>query len=116
MKCGDIKKKIEHATVALATVTKKGEPHNVILEVNSIKEGKVVITDNYMKTTAENIKNNPCVQLVFWEGGHGWRVCGKAKYYDSGKWLKYVKSLKENKEHPSKGAVVIDIGYICQLG
>lgn len=116
MEIDNIKEKLEKATIAVASVDEKGTPHNIIIMYAKFKDNKVVITDNYMKKTIENIKNNPYVSLVFWKEEEGWRVDGEAEYYDSGKWLNFVKALKENKELPAKGAVVINIKEIKKLG
>lgn len=69
-----------------------------------------------MKTTVENLKKNQNICLAFFEGEEGWRIDGKAKYYNSGKWLEFVKELKENKDMPAKGAVVIEVEEIRELG
>ena len=116
MKIEDIKDKIENAIVALATVTSEGKPHNIAIMDAKVKDGKIIITDNYMKITIEDIKSNPSISLVFWEGEKGWRVDGKAEYYDSGEWLDFVKSLKENKRFSPKGALVINVEEIKELG
>ncbi len=116
MEIEKIKDKIENSIIALASVSSEGKPHNIAVEVNKVKDGKIIITDNYMKTTINNIKNNPDVSLVFWEGGKGWRINGEAEYYDSGKWLMFVKSLKENEGHPAKGAIVINVEEVRELG
>ena len=116
MEINDIKDKLERATIAVATVNSKGNPHNIAIMYAKVKDGKVIITNNYMKTTINNIKNNPNVSLVFWEGKKGWRIDGRVKYYDSEEWLDFVKSLKENKGYPAKGALVINVGEIKELG
>ena len=69
-----------------------------------------------MKTTIENLKENPNIALVFWEGEEGYRIEGKAKYHSSGEYLDYVKKLSENKGYPAKGAIVINITNIKELG
>ena len=38
------------------------------------------------------------------------------EYFDSGIWLDYVKSLEENEGLPAKGAVVINVSSIDELG
>jgi len=115
-----IKDKIENAMVAIATVNKEGKPHNIVVEVNKIKDGRVIVTNNYMKSTVENIKNNPNVSLVFWYGKEGaekgYRIDGRAEYFDSGEWLDFVKGLKENKGYPAKGAIVIEVNEVKELG
>lgn len=116
MEIEKIKNKIEKATIAVATANREGKPHNICIMYAKVKDNKIIITDNYMKTTISNIKNNPNVSLVFWEEGRGWRIDGKAKYYDSGEWLDFVKSLKENKGHPAKGAVIVNVEEVRELG
>ena len=112
----DIKEKLENVIVAVATVNGDGKPHNICVEVNKIIENKIIITNNYMRNTIENIKNNPNVSLVFWKEEKGWRINGKADYFDSGQWLDFVKALKENKGHPAKGALVVNVNEIRELG
>ena len=112
----DIKDKIKNKIVALAMVMPNNKPHAIAVEVNKVEDNKIIITDNQMKKTPGYIKNNPSVSLVFWEGENGWRIDGQAEYYDSGKWLEFVKSLKENKGLPAKGAIVVNINEIKELG
>lgn len=115
MEIEEIKDKIENATIAVATI-KDNKPHNICIMYAKVIGNKIIITDNYMKTTVNNLKTNPHISLVFWEGEHGWRINGKAEYYDSGKWLDFVKNLEENKGEPAKGAVVIDVEEVRVLG
>lgn len=120
MEIEELKDKIEKAIVAVATVNKEEKPHNIAIMYAKVKDNKIIITDNYMRTTIENIKNNPSISLVFWEGEEskerGWRIDGKAEYHDSGKWLDFVKGLEENKGYPAKGAVVINVEEVKELG
>ncbi len=113
-------KKIEKAIVAVATVDEKNQPHNISVACVKIKDDKIILTDNYMKSTVENIKKNPNVSLVFWYGKEGeekgYRINGKAEYFDSGKWVEFVKELEENKGYPAKGAIVIEVNEIKELG
>lgn len=116
MEINELKNKIEKATIAVATVNKEGNPHNIAIMYAKVKDGKIIISDVQMKITIENIKNNPNISLVFWEGKHGWRIEGKAKHYDSGEHLDFVKSLKENKKYLPKGAIVISIEEVKAIG
>jgi predicted pyridoxine 5'-phosphate oxidase superfamily flavin-nucleotide-binding protein len=111
----DILKEFQGSTIAVSTV-KADAPHTIFILYPKVALGKIIITDNYMKTTVENIKNNQKICLAFFEGEKGFRINGKAKYYDSGKWLEFVKKLPENKGMPAKGAVVIEIEEIKELG
>jgi len=116
MKVEDIKNKIEKATIAVATVNSKGKPHNIAVMYAKVKDGMVVITANYMKTTINNIKDNRNISLVFWEGERGWRIDGEAEYHDSGDWLEFIKSIPENKDEPCKGAIIINVDGVSELG
>ena len=116
MEINNIKDHIEKATIAVATISKEGNPHNTPIMYAKVKDKKIIITNNYMKTTINNIKNNPNISLVFWEGEKGWRINGKVDYHDSGEWLDFVKSLKENKGELANGALVINIEEVKELG
>jgi pyridoxine/pyridoxamine 5'-phosphate oxidase len=116
MRVEDIKDKIEKATIAVATVDAENRPHAIAIMYAKVKDGKVVITNNYMNSTIKNLESNPYVSLVFWEGEEGFRIDGKVEYFDSGEWLDYVKGLSENNEHPANGALVINVEGIKELG
>ena len=115
MKIQDIKEKLENKYISLASVTQDNKPHAIAAEINKIEDDKIIITNNFMKITIENIKKNPNVSLVLIEGENGWKINGKAKYYDSGKWLNFVKALETNKRYNPKGASVINVEEIKEL-
>ena len=56
MEIKEIKEKIEKATIALATVNGEGKPYCIAVTYAKVKDGKLIITDNYMETTVGNIK------------------------------------------------------------
>jgi len=115
MKIQDLKNKIEKATIGVATVNKENKPHSIAIIYAKVQDQKIIITNNFMKTTVENLKNNPHISLVFWEGETGFSIDGKEKYPQEGKWFKYVKELKENKRFNPKGAIVIKVKNIKEL-
>jgi len=116
MKIKNLKNKIENATIAIATVDNNKNPHNIAIMYAKVKNNKIIITNNYMNTTINNLKSNKNISLVFWEGENGWGIDGEVEYHDSGNWLEFVKSLPENKNEPTKGAVVISVNNIRKLG
>ena len=116
MNINDIKDKLEKATISVATVTPENKPHSIAIMYAKVKNEKIVITNNHMSSTLKNLENNPYVSLVFWEGENGWRIKGKVDYFDSGKWLDFVKNMPENKDEPANGALVINIEEIRELG
>jgi len=116
MKIQDIKSKIENKNITLSTTTQDNRPYSIIVELNEIMGNQIIITNNYMKTTVENLEKNPNICLAFYDGENGWRISGKAKHYSSGKWLEFVKSLEENNGFAPKGALVIDVEEVKELG
>jgi nitroimidazol reductase NimA-like FMN-containing flavoprotein (pyridoxamine 5'-phosphate oxidase superfamily) len=115
MELKKIKNILEEATVAVSTI-KDNKPYAIAVLYVKVKDDKIIITDNYMRSTVENIRKNPYICLVFWKEQEGWRIEGKASYFNSGKWVEFVKSIEENKGEPLKGAIVIDINKITKLG
>ncbi len=115
MEVEDIKKIIEENPLALATL-KEGKPYIIAVAYVKVKNGNLILTNNYMKTTVENIKNNDNVGLVVWnKEWEGYQLNGKAEYFDSGEYLKFVISLEENKDESPKGAIIIKINEIKKL-
>jgi len=112
----DIKNVLEKSTIAVASSDKNGNPHNIVVMYAKVSDNKIIISDVFMKTTLKNIKENPKISLVFWQGEAGFGINGKVEYHNSGKWLEFVKNLPENKEMNPKGALVISIDKIRRLG
>jgi len=110
----EIKKIIEKNPVALATTDEKGNPYCIAVADVKVIDNKLLIGDNYMKNTIENIKNNKNVCLVVWNKDLvGYQLKGSAEYFKEGKWLELVKKI--HKGYPAKGAIVIDIKQIKKL-
>ncbi|MCX6750975.1 MAG: pyridoxamine 5'-phosphate oxidase family protein, partial [Candidatus Pacearchaeota archaeon] len=109
----EIKKIIEKNPIALSTINKEGKPYVIAVASVKIKDDKIIITDNYMSKTIDNLKNSPYVSLVAWDKDwKGYNIQGKAEYFDKGMFFDFVKSLKENKDEPCKGSIVIEINEI----
>lgn len=113
----EIKKIIEENTMALATVDYENRPNVIAVGcVKVVSDDKIVITDNFMEYTNENIKRNNWVSLAVWNKKKGYKIFGDAEYYSSGEWKKFVDELPENKEYSAKGAIVVSIFDIVELG
>ncbi|MBM3228322.1 pyridoxamine 5'-phosphate oxidase family protein [Candidatus Pacearchaeota archaeon] len=109
------KKIIEENPVAFATINAKSEPHVIAVAFVKVKDNKIIITNNYMKSTVINLKKSPNVGLVVWDKKwNGIKIQGKAKYFEKGKWIDFIKSIPENKNEPCKGAIVVEINKICE--
>ena len=108
---------IETNPVAFASVDKNNKPNVIGVAYIKVIDGKnVLITDNYMNKTKENLTTNNNVCLAIWDKKwKGIKIIGKAKYYTEGKYLNLVKELKENKGLPSKGAILIKVSKLIEL-
>ncbi len=119
----ELKQLIEYNIVAFATVNKAGKPHNIAVAYPKVvSKNQIVITDNFMKETTQNILKNNNVSLVVWNTNwedikdcYGYEMRGIAEYFTSGKWHDFVKSMDKNKGLPAKGAILITIEKIKKL-
>lgn len=111
-----IKKIIENNPVALATCI-KNKPHVIaVASVKVIGTNQIIITDNFMKTCKGNILKNKNISLAVWDRNwHGYRIKGTAKYYNKGKWLNFIKKLKENRGYAAKGAILVNVNDVVNL-
>jgi predicted pyridoxine 5'-phosphate oxidase superfamily flavin-nucleotide-binding protein len=116
-----IKKMIERNAMGLATIDEKGNPHNIAVGyAKVVSRNRIVISNNYLVETIENIKKNPNVSLVVWtekwkEACMGYELKGKADYFTSGQWLDFIKELPINKGEPCNGAILVTINKIKPL-
>jgi len=102
------KKIVENNVMSLATANSRGRPHAIAVTFVKVRDGKLVITDNYMGSTATNIRKRQFVSIAVWDKNWtGFGIDGKAEYHSSGKWHEFIKSLKENAGEPCKGAIVV---------
>lgn len=113
----EIKKIIEENPVAFATVA-DNKPNVIgVAYVKVISKDEVLVTDNYMKQTKDNLIRNNNICLAVWnKDWEGYKLIGTAQYMDKGKWFDYVKKMPENKGLPAKGAIIIKISEIIKLG
>lgn len=109
----EIKKIIEENPVALATVDNEGKPYVIAVASVKVKDDKIIVTNNYMKKTIENLKNSPNISLVVWNKDlEGYKIQRVAEYFSEGEFFDFVKSLEENRNEPCNGAIVIEINEI----
>ena len=110
-----IKKILENNPVALATF-EDDKPYVVgVAFCKAVDNNKILITDNFMKSIIKNILKNDNVAMVVWNKKlEGYQFLGKAKYYSKGKWLDFVKQMKENKGLPAKGAILVTVKKIIE--
>ncbi len=110
----EIKNIIESNPVSLSTIMKDGKPNAIgVAYVKVISNMEIIITDNYMNQTIEDIQNNKNVCLLSWNNDmKGYKLIGQAEYLSSGKWLDFVKNMPENAGLSAKGAVLVKVTNI----
>jgi len=112
----EVKKIIEENPIALSTVDESGNPYVIAVAFVKVKDEKLVITNNHMGKTIENLKRNSNVCLAVWDKDwNGYQVRGEVQYFEEGEWYDFVKSIEENKDEPCKGALVVEIKDIKKL-
>jgi len=109
-----IKKTIEGNPVALATVINDNRPNVIAVScVKVVSASELLITDNFMKQTKENLAKNKNVCLAVWDRSwKGYKLIGEARYFSFGKWKNFVEKMRENKNLPAKGAILVKISKI----
>ena len=114
----EAKKTIEENPVAFATTCHDGKPNVIaVTSVKVVSKNQVLITDNYMKQTKENLEKNNNVCLAVWHNDEpGYKLIGTSEYFSSGKWKKLVEEIPENKDFPAKGAILVTISKLIKLG
>ena len=110
----EIKSLVENNPVALSTVMEGCKPNVIgVAFVKVVSEDQILITDNYMNQTKEDIIKNNNVCIIVWDKDlKGYKIIGKAEYFIDGEWKKYVEEMSENKGLPTKGAILIKVDKI----
>lgn len=112
------KKLIEENPLAFATVNDAGNPNVIgVAYVKVVSKNQILITDNYMKQTKENLEKNSNVCLAVWDKEwNGVKLVGNAEYFTSGKWKEFAEKMPENKGLPSKGVILVIVSELIKLG
>ncbi|MDD5172970.1 MAG: pyridoxamine 5'-phosphate oxidase family protein [Patescibacteria group bacterium] len=100
-----------------ATSGYNNKPRAIIVEVNKAEKDKIIITDNQMGSTKDNLLTNKNVFLLAYEEDYhyGLKISGIAEYYTSGEHFDFVKNLETNKNWSPKGVVVVTIKDIIEF-
>jgi predicted pyridoxine 5'-phosphate oxidase superfamily flavin-nucleotide-binding protein len=108
---------IEKNPVAVATVDAGGKPNVIAVAfVKVISDTVLLITDNYMNQTKENLLKNNDVCLAVWDKQwKGLKLVGTATYHTDGEWLDRVKQMPENGGLPTRGAIVVTVTQVIPL-
>ena len=113
----DAKKIIENNPIAFSTIDDTNKPNVIaVAYVKVVSNNQILITDNFMKQTKENLFFNNNVCLAVWDKDwNGYKISGTAQYFTEGEWKKYVENMSENKGLPAKGAILINISELKKL-
>lgn len=112
------KELLETEAVAVATTNEDRGPNLIAVACVRVVDPKtVIITDNFMHHTPENIKRDSRICLGVWtkNWSEGYKFIGGATYQTSGKWVNYVKNMKENEGLSAKGAIIVTVEKIIKL-
>ncbi len=99
-------------TIYLATSSRGGVPNVIPMGAFKLMDDEtMLLSDQYMKKTLQNIKENPHVALTFWGENGGFQLKGTVTLHTDDQIFKddvaWVKSMKPNLN--PKGALVMKI-------
>ena len=111
------KKLIEKNALAFATSDNSSKPNVIgVAYIKVVSKNQILITDNFMKQTKDNLKHNPHVCLAVWDKNwSGIKLIGKARYFTEGKWKEAVRKMPENKGLSAKGAILVTVSKLIEL-
>ena len=103
--------------VSLTTCNKELEPRSIFVAVNKVEKDKIIITDNEMKISSENIKNNSKVFILAFEKDFSsvLKINGIAEYKTSGEEYDFIKNLDGNKDYNKTGVIIIQITKVEKI-
>ncbi len=107
----------KQSLVAFATADKRGKPNVVPIFWKRILENeKILLLDNFMKTSKKNLLENKNVCLGFWDvkTEEAYKIKGKAAYHTEGTVYEQGKKFMQSKraEAIPKGVVEIRVSAI----
>jgi uncharacterized protein len=105
--------------VVLATATADGTPNAVPVGAkNIIDDETILMSDQFFNKSLANLKTNPKVSVMFWEGHEGYQLKGTITIETSGplyeETAKMIKEMGDKAGFPlkSKGIVLLKIDEI----
>ena len=100
----------------LSTVSKDGQPRSIFVEASRFDTDQIIITDNYMKITKQNLLDNSKVFILAFAANYErmLNIEGTASYETEGENFDFVKNSEQNKDFSPKAAVVVKITNITE--
>lgn len=112
----EIKSLLEKSIIAFATVDLNNKPNVVAVAFcKVVSDNQILITDNFMNKTRENLENNKNVSLSFWNQDNGYQLKGTAEVYTSGEFKEIVDNDPNNNGLSHKAAILVTIEEIWDL-
>lgn len=107
-------------TMALATVSKKGEPNVVPMQQCWwYQDSTMVIGDFFMKATKANVQETKQASFTTWDGttGEGYKYTGPADYLTSGPVYDFANSEmhKKTPDKNFKGVVAVRVEKVFDI-
>jgi predicted pyridoxine 5'-phosphate oxidase superfamily flavin-nucleotide-binding protein len=107
----------------LATATPDGIPNAVPIGAKRIIDNQtVLVSDQFFNKTLANMKANPRVSLMYWEGNEGYQIKGPVtlettgrRFKETARWIGEM-SEKMGLSFRSKGAVILQVEEIYAIG
>jgi len=115
---GKIKELLEKEVVAFTTVSGDGRPNVIAVACCKVIEGnKVLVTDNFMNKTRQNLVNNQHVAMAVWSKDmeNGYQLKDRAECITEGKYKELVDKDPNNKGLAHKAAVLVTVNEIWDL-
>lgn len=103
----------ERQELVLASSSQKGDPRAIMVISLGLVDNKLLIGACLMKTTLENIKNNPHVSLVAKNNGDYFRIEGQAEIQTEGKNLE--SAIKKSNPPLPTSAILVEIREVFDL-
>lgn len=123
MKIPDEVKKLfnEETIIAFATADKEGDPNVVPIYWKTIvNDETILLLDNFMKQTKQNIQENRKVCVSFWnmDSGKAYKIKGTAVYHSEGAIYDKGKEFMHSKKpgQTPRGIVEIRVEEIYTIG
>jgi len=106
-------------TVVLSTATGDGVPNAVPVGAKKILDGEtILISDQFLNKTLANMKSNPRVSVMYWQGHEGYQLKGTVTIETTGKRFEetahWIEEMSQKAGFPlkSKGAIIVQIEEI----
>lgn len=95
----------------LATADASGTPNAVPIHYTSrLDDGRLLLVDNFMRKTLDNIRANSSVSVSVWEGSTGFQFKGRASIETDGAHMEAGRAMVKNRT--PKGVVLVEVTEI----